>query len=68
MSDEDSSLAALAAKFRCEDSGSLAFFGDGAASIGAFHEGMSMAKACGLPTIFLIDNYAPSRSWVEWCG
>ena len=62
--------AALAAKFRGEDSVSLAFFGDGAASIGAFHEGMSMAKACGLPTIFLIDNnlYSVATTVMETVG
>ncbi len=34
----------------------VAFLGDGAASIGAFHEGLSMARVWNLPAIFLVEN------------
>lgn len=34
----------------------LAFFGDGAASIGALHEAMSMARVLDLPMIFVVEN------------
>ncbi len=34
----------------------VAFLGDGAASIGAFHEGISMARVWNLPAIFLVEN------------
>jgi 2-oxoisovalerate dehydrogenase E1 component len=34
----------------------VAFLGDGAASIGAFHEGVSMARVWNLPAIFLVEN------------
>ncbi len=46
----------LAAKLRATPSVALAAFGDGAASIGAFHEGVSLARAWNLPVIFLIEN------------
>jgi 2-oxoisovalerate dehydrogenase E1 component len=34
----------------------VSFAGDGAASIGAFHEGLSMARVWNLPAIFVIEN------------
>jgi 2-oxoisovalerate dehydrogenase E1 component len=34
----------------------LSFIGDGACSIGAFHEGISMARVWNLPAIFLVEN------------
>ena len=34
----------------------VAFLGDGAASIGAFHEGISMARVWSLPAIFVVEN------------
>jgi 2-oxoisovalerate dehydrogenase E1 component len=34
----------------------VAFLGDGAASIGAFHEGISMARVWNLPAIFIVEN------------
>ncbi len=34
----------------------VAFLGDGAASIGAFHEGLSMARVWNLPAIFMVEN------------
>jgi 2-oxoisovalerate dehydrogenase E1 component len=48
--------AALAERMRSTGNVALAFFGDGAASIGAFHEGISMARAWNLPAIFLVEN------------
>jgi 2-oxoisovalerate dehydrogenase E1 component len=47
---------ALAAKLRGTGGVALAAFGDGAASIGAFHEGLSLARAWDLPAIFLLEN------------
>ncbi len=43
---------------------SVAFFGDGAVNIGAFHEGMNMAALWQLPVIFVCENnlYASSVS------
>lgn len=46
----------LAAKLRATSSVALAAFGDGATSIGAFHEGVGLARAWNLPVIFLIEN------------
>ena len=62
--------AALAAKMREQDAVSLAFFGDGACSIGAFHEGISMARACRIPALFVIDNnqYSVATTVVETVG
>ncbi|GIS89810.1 hypothetical protein CM1200mP19_1410 [bacterium] len=62
--------AALAAKMRQQDAVSLAFFGDGACSIGAFHEGISMARACRIPALFVIDNnqYSVATTVVETVG
>ncbi|MBN78716.1 MAG: hypothetical protein CMJ70_01140, partial [Planctomycetaceae bacterium] len=62
--------AALAAKMRKQDAVSLAFFGDGACSIGAFHEGISMARACRIPALFVIDNnqYSVATTVVETVG
>ena len=48
--------AALAERMRATGNVALAFFGDGAASIGAFHEGVSIARAWNLPAIFLVEN------------
>ncbi len=35
---------------------SVAFFGDGAVSNGAFHEGINMATVWGLPVVFVCEN------------
>jgi 2-oxoisovalerate dehydrogenase E1 component len=48
--------AAFAEKFRATGNVALAYFGDGASSIGAFHEGISMARVWGLPAIFVVEN------------
>ncbi|OGO31294.1 MAG: pyruvate dehydrogenase (acetyl-transferring) E1 component subunit alpha [Chloroflexi bacterium RBG_16_54_18] len=34
----------------------VAFFGDGASNTGAFHEGINMATAWGLPVIYVCEN------------
>ncbi len=46
----------LAARLRGTSAVAVAAFGDGAASIGAFHEGVSLARAWNLPVIFLLEN------------
>jgi 2-oxoisovalerate dehydrogenase E1 component len=48
--------AALVERIRATGNISLAFFGDGASSIGAFHEGISMARVWNLPAIFVVEN------------
>jgi 2-oxoisovalerate dehydrogenase E1 component len=47
---------AFAEKLKRTDNVALSFIGDGACSIGAFHEGISMARVWNLPAIFLIEN------------
>ena len=46
-------------ELRGESSCVLAFFGDGATSTGAFHEGMTFASAKRVPAVFLCNN----NSW-----
>lgn len=48
--------AALGARMQGLDRVSLCFFGDGATSEGAFHEGVNMAAVWRLPVIFLCEN------------
>lgn len=48
--------AALGAKLQKSDRVSLCFFGDGATSEGAFHEGMNLAAVWKLPVIFVCEN------------
>ena len=45
----------------------VAFFGDGAVSNGAFHEGITMAASWNLPTIFVCENnlYATEVPFAE---
>jgi pyruvate dehydrogenase E1 component alpha subunit len=43
-------------KLRGESACSLAFFGDGATSEGAFHEGANLAAVMGAPAILLCNN------------
>lgn len=54
--------AALGFKLRGEDRISVSFFGDGAANIGAFHEGINMAAVKEAPVVFICENnqYAAS--------
>ena len=48
--------AATAAALRQNDSVAVAFFGDGAAAQGAFHEAMNLASVWHLPVIFMCEN------------
>ncbi|GAC1584833.1 MAG: pyruvate dehydrogenase (acetyl-transferring) E1 component subunit alpha [Polyangiales bacterium] len=47
---------AFASKYRGDGRVTLCFFGEGAVSIGAFHEGMSLAALWKLPCIFICEN------------
>src|SRR5262249_54001839 len=53
--------AALAAKLRGAGQVSVAFFGDGAASAGAFHESLNLAAVWTLPVLFVCEN----NGWTE---
>lgn len=48
----------------------LAFFGDGASSIGAMHEAMAMARVMSLPMIFVVENnlYSVATTVAETVG
>ncbi len=48
--------AAFAAKYRGRGQVAVAFFGDGATNIGAFHEAANMACALHLPIVFACEN------------
>ena len=48
--------AALTAQVRGTDDAAVAVFGDGAANIGAFHEGLNLAAIWKLPVVFLCEN------------
>ncbi len=48
--------AAAAAQLRGVDGVALAFFGDGAAAQGAFHEALNLAAVWRLPVIFFCEN------------
>lgn len=48
--------AALAFQIQKKRNVSVAFFGDAATNIGAFHESMNLAAIWKLPVIFVIDN------------
>ena len=59
--------AALTASYRGTDAVSLAFFGDGATNIGAFHEALNLAAIWRLPSVFVCENnlygeYSPIAS------
>lgn len=47
---------ALASKLRGEDSVTLVYFGEGAASEGDFHEGLNFAGVLRVPVIFFCNN------------
>ncbi|WP_028222458.1 thiamine pyrophosphate-dependent dehydrogenase E1 component subunit alpha [Paraburkholderia oxyphila] len=47
---------ALAAQIRGEPRVAVAYFGDGASNIGAFHESLNMASVWKLPVIFVCQN------------
>lgn len=48
--------AALAFQTRGEDRVAVSVAGDGAANIGAFHEGLNLAAIWRLPVVFVVDN------------
>ncbi len=47
---------AFAAKYQGQDRVTLCFFGEGAVSIGGFHEGLSLAALWKLPIVFICEN------------
>ena len=47
---------AFASKYRGEDRVTIVFYGEGASSIGATHEGMSLAALWKLPVVFVCEN------------
>lgn len=47
---------AFASKYRGDGRVTLCYFGDGAASIGGFHEGISLAALWKLPIVFICEN------------
>jgi pyruvate dehydrogenase E1 component alpha subunit len=47
---------AFASKYRQDGRVTLCFFGEGAVSIGGFHEGMSLAALWKLPIVFVCEN------------
>src|SRR5215472_10186841 len=47
---------AFASKYREDGKVTLCFFGDGAISIGGFHEGLSLAALWKLPIVFVCEN------------
>ena len=47
---------ALAAQIRGEQRVTVAYFGDGASNIGAFHEALNMAAVWKLPVLFVCQN------------
>jgi pyruvate dehydrogenase E1 component alpha subunit len=48
--------AAWSAKLRGSEQVAVAFFGDGATNIGAFHEALNIAAVWSLPVIFVCEN------------
>jgi len=62
--------AALAAKLKGTGGVGVAAFGDGATAIGAFHEGLALARAMDLPAIFLLENnrYSVATNLKETAG
>ena len=54
--------AAIGFRLRGLDRVAVSFFGDGAANIGAFHEGINLAAVQGAPVVFVCENnlYAAS--------
>lgn len=48
--------AGLAAQLRRSGQVAVAFFGDGAANHGAFHEGLNLAGVWNLPVVFVCEN------------
>ncbi|MXZ69497.1 MAG: thiamine pyrophosphate-dependent dehydrogenase E1 component subunit alpha [Acidimicrobiia bacterium] len=48
--------AAVTAQVKGTDGAAIAIFGDGAANIGAFHEGLNLAAIWKLPAVFICEN------------
>lgn len=48
--------AAFASQYRGDDHVAVAFFGDGASNIGAFHETANLAAVLRLPLVFVCEN------------
>ncbi len=48
--------AAFASKYRADGRVTLCFYGEGAVSIGGFHEGVSLAALWKLPIVFICEN------------
>lgn len=59
--------AAYGARVRGTDQVALSFFGDGAANIGSFHEGLNLAAAWHVGAIFVCENnmYAMSTALAD---
>ncbi|OHV39352.1 MULTISPECIES: thiamine pyrophosphate-dependent dehydrogenase E1 component subunit alpha [Pseudofrankia] len=59
--------AAYSARVRGTEQVALAFFGDGAANIGSFHEGLNLASVWGLGVVFVCENnlYAMSTALAD---
>src|SRR6185312_12755874 len=47
---------AFASKYRADGRVTLCLFGEGAVSIGGFHEGLSLAALWKLPIVFICEN------------
>lgn len=47
---------AFASKYRKDESVTICFFGEGAANIGSFHEGLNLAAIWKLPAVFICEN------------
>jgi pyruvate dehydrogenase E1 component alpha subunit len=47
---------AFASKYKKDDSVTICFFGEGAANIGSFHEGLNLAAIWKLPVVFICEN------------
>ena len=48
--------AAMSSRLRGDDRVAVAFFGDGAANIGTFHESLNMASIWAAPVVFVVEN------------
>ena len=58
--------AGLAAKLRGSDQVAVAFFGDGAANEGTFHESINLAGVWKLPVIYICENNGFGISVPTW--
>ena len=47
---------AYGSKYKGDDAVTVCFFGDGAANIGSFHEGLNLAAIWKLPVVFICEN------------